>query len=170
MGLSSSVLWVCFYWPSPFPLFPRRAALLLTKTILYYKALVAVLNEMPKPSGNVPSGFPGGVPTDYYHVIVEANYEFTPKLPAQVGEHTIEYLDYQGLVDRCHRLRKEFSIYVIHAVQNEGTHLKINITVHWMNFKKKRLIYSLEGGTSVTFRYDCEKQAFVIDSVKSRGI
>jgi hypothetical protein len=139
---------------------------------LYYQALLVILDQAPKSPPPYTHDALSGlyVYDDYYHATVEASSEITDKLPAQVGEHSVEYLGYQGLVDRCRKLRKQFLVLVIHPMRNNGGHLEIGITFHWMSFKKKSLNYALEGGSTVTFRYDCEKHAFVIDSVESSSI
>jgi hypothetical protein len=107
---------------------------------------------------------------DYRHMIVEKDRAITDDLPSQLGEHRVEYLDLQGLIDRHKKLRKEFPILVASPMKNEGERLEITFTVRHISYKKGRLNYALSDWVNVYFRYDCEKREYVIDEVKLGGI
>jgi hypothetical protein len=126
---------------------------------LYYRALFAGLDKMSKSYGN-----------NYHHVIVQKERGITDGLPSQLGEHRVEYLDSQGLIDRYKKLRKEFPILVARPMKNEGERLNITFTVWHISYTKGRLNYAVSDWVDAYFRYDCEKREYVIDEVKLGGI
>ena len=133
---------------------------------LYYRALFASLEKMDKEWGRIDPA----IRSDYHQVIVERNLHITDGLPAQSGDYRVEYLDPQQLVDRYKKLRKAFPILVAFPMVNNGERVKVSFNLSWFSYEKRRLTYSLDGGSHVYFRYDCEKREFVIDEVMLWGV
>lgn len=136
---------------------------------LYSMALFASIDEMSRQLGHIDDSYGNRIRTNYRHRIVEKT-QITEKLPDRSGEYEIEYLDVRELIDRYHKLRKEFAILVVFPMTNEGTHLKIGINIYWFEYKHRKERYGLEGGSEAEFHYDCEKQAWVLDYVKLWGV
>jgi len=108
--------------------------------------------------------------TNYRAMIVERKQHITAGLPAQSGAYRVEYLDAEQLADRYKKLRKEFAILVPFPMVNNGQRVQVAFNVYWFSYRKGSFNYSLEGGSHVYFRYDCEKREFVIDEVMLWGV
>ena len=153
------------------PASPQESGRHAKEDSLYSVALFASLAEMDRAWGHIDDSYVArGIRTDYHHMPVEADYDITEALPSQVGDYHVEYLDYQGQVDRCKKLRKQFAILKIHPMQNEGASLKILISVYYLTYEKHRLFFGLSDWSDVEFRYDPDKQKFVVSAVKLGGI
>jgi hypothetical protein len=137
---------------------------------LYSKALFASVAAMDKSWSYIDDSYMGGVRTDYHHMRVEKRPGITDDLPAEVGDYQVEYLDIQGQIDKYKKLGKGFSILGIAPIQTHGTNLKIFVTVYYVRYAKGRLISGISDWSEVTFRYDCEKQNFVMTDLKLGGI
>jgi hypothetical protein len=141
------------------------------ETSLYWLALKTSILQTEKDAGHIDDSILGErTRTDYRHMIVEKDLVITDGLPTEFENHSVEYLDHQGLVARYRKLRKSYSILVIRPIQNEGAALKVAVGVYWVSYEKHRLQFGLEGWGDVEFRYDCDKQQFVLSSVKFGGI
>lgn len=108
--------------------------------------------------------------TDYHRMLVQKDNEITDGLPSQLGDYRVEYLDYREQIDRYKKLRKEFSILKIGSMQSDGARLRIVISVYYLSYKKHKLLLGLSDWSEVEFRYDCEKQKYIVSSVKLGGI
>lgn len=143
---------------------------------LYQMALSATADEMEKSWGNIDESCcissirNSRMRTDYRHLVVEKVDWITEGLPPSLGDHQLEYLDTQGLIDRFHKLRKEFKVLRIHPMRANGSSLNVQISVYWVHSKKKRVFYAYSEWSVVEFHYDCEKQEWVIANVKLGGI
>jgi hypothetical protein len=138
---------------------------------LYSVALKTSILKMEKDWGHIDDSTLGeNMRTDYRHMIVEKDPLITEGLAAEFDNHSVEYLDNQALVERYKRLGKSYSTLVIRPIQNEGATLKIEVVVYWVSYKKHRLQLGLSDWSDVEFRYDCDKQQFVVSSVKLGGI
>ena len=131
---------------------------------LYLSALSACVEKQAQAYGKL------GSERDYLNRIVEYNLFLTEKLPTQIGEYRIEYLNGDELVARYKRLRKAFPILSMRPMVSEDGMLKIGLADYWFSSEKRSLTYSLEGGCNVFFRYDCEKKMFVLDKVDLWGV
>ena len=140
-----------------------------SETNLYSVALKTSILQMEKTWGHIDDSF-SGVRTDYGHMIVEQATSITEGLPTEFENHFVEYLDYQGLIDRYKKLGKPYAVLVIRPMENQGKTLKIAVVVYWTSYKKGRLLRGLSDWSNVEFQYDCNKQQFVISSVKLGGI
>ena len=148
-----------------------QATPFLARDNLYSLALQASILQMEKEWGHLGHGaLEEGIPTDYRHMIVQKNPIITEGLPTAFENHSIEYLDDQELVDHYRKLNNSFEILKIGPMRNEGTVLKIVISTYWFSYKKRRLLFGYSDWSDVEFRYDCEHDAFVINSVKLGGI
>jgi hypothetical protein len=139
------------------------------ETNLYSVALKTSIFEMEKNWGHIDDSS-SGVRTDYRHMIVEQASSITEGLPTEFENHFVEYLDYQALADRYRKLGKPFAVLEIHPMQNEGKTLKITIVVYWSSYKKGRFLRGVSDWSNVELQYDCDKQQFVVSSVKLGGI
>jgi len=138
---------------------------------LYSIALKASILQMEKSWGHIDDSVAGeDIRTDYRHMIVEKDPLITEGLPTEFENHSVEYLDNQGLSERYRKLGKSYAVLVIHPMQNEGNTLKIAVVVYWVSYKRNRLQLGLSDWSNVEFSYDCDKQQFVTSSVKLGGI
>lgn len=142
-----------------------------TEDNLYSIALKASILQMEKDYGKMDDTVLGErVRTDYRHMIVEEDPLITKGLPTEFEGHVVEYLDNPALIERCRKLRKPYASLVIRPMKNEGKIVKIAIAVYWVSYKNNRLQLALSDWSNVEFQYDCDKQQFVISSVKLEGI
>src|SRR5215467_533830 len=138
---------------------------------LYSVALKTSILQMEKDWGHIDDSVRGEeIRTDYRHMIVEKDSLITDGLPAEFDDHSVEYLDHEGLVARYRKLGKSYATLVIRPIQNEGAMLKVAVVVYWVSYKKHRLALGLSDWSNVEFRYDCDQQQFVVSSVKLGGI
>ena len=118
-------------------------------------------------------------------MIVEKNEEVSDEFPSQIGEHHVEYLDNQELIDHYRKVRKKFSLLIISSMGNDGDRLTIIVNQQWFSYSERRKInfwapwvrftifnafYEISDWSKVVFRYDCQLQKYVIESVKLGGI
>jgi hypothetical protein len=136
---------------------------------LYSRALIASITEMQKEWGYIDDS-DEGIRTDYNHMIASKNPEITDDLPSEFDGHHVEYLDNQELIEKHKALKKDFSILEIHPLHNEGTRLRIQVGLSWIEYKKGRLRFAISSWSDVYFEYDCDSHAYVISSVKLGGI
>ena len=138
---------------------------------LYSIALAASIDEMQKSWGHIDDSDNGtSVRTDYSHVIVKQDPRITNGLPTQFGSHRIEYLDVQALIKRYNTLGKKLAVLEISPMVNEGARLKIDVFVSWFSHRHRRAMFELSDWSDVEFQFDCDRQTFVISSVKLGGI
>ena len=138
---------------------------------LYSISLKTSILQMEKEYGHMNDSVPGeSVRTNYRQMVVEKDPVITDALPTEFDGHAVEYLDDKGLIERFRNLGKSYAILRVRPIQNEGTALKISVVVYWVSYKKHRLQFGLSDWSDVEFRYECEKQQFVISSVKLGGI
>jgi len=153
------------------PVFAQTLASQTSDNNLYSLALKASILQMEKEYGHIDDSVGGeSIRTDYRHMTVEKEPVVTDGLPTEFDDHFVEYLDHQGLVERYKKLGKPYAVLVIQPIQNEGTALKIAVVVYWVSYKKHRLQLALSDWSNVEFRYDCDKQRFVVSLVKLGGI
>jgi hypothetical protein len=138
---------------------------------LYSLALKTSILQMEKDEGHIDDSVHGErIRTDYRHMIVEKDPLITDGLPSEFDNHSVEYLDHDGLVARYRKLNKSYPTLVVRPIQNEGPMLKVAVVVYWVSYKEHRLQLGLSDWSNVEFRYDCGQQQFVVRSVKSGGI
>ena len=153
------------------PFFPPENGAPAGEENLYSRALLASIIEMNKAYGHIDDSDGGSrVRTDYHHMLVERDPGITDDLPEQFAEYRVAYLDTQQLIARYKELRKEFSILKIQPMRSEGASLKVLVSVYWVSYKNKKLNLGLSDWSEVEFRYDCEKQSFVVSEVKLGGV
>jgi hypothetical protein len=138
---------------------------------LYSLALETSILEMEKEYGHIDDTELGErTRTDYRHMIVEQDPLITKGLPTQFENHFVEYLDSKVLVERYKKSGKSYATLVIQPMQNEGKTLKIAVVVYWISLRKGHLQLGLSDWSNVEFHYDCDKQQFIVSSVKLDGI
>ena len=108
--------------------------------------------------------------TDYRHALVEKDPEITDGLPSQRGDYQVEFLDRREQMDRYKKLQKEFAILRIHPIQSDGSRLKIQVSVSYFTYEKRKFLLAISDWSDVEFSYDCASQKFIISSVKLGGI
>jgi len=131
---------------------------------LYHKALSVCVEKQSQEYKNL------GGEHDYLNRIVEKNIFLTDKLPTQIGEYRVKYLDGDGLIARYKQIRKPFLILSMRPMMNDGSMLKISLADYWIRYEKLTLSFGLEGGCNVFFRYDCEQKTYAIDKIDLWGI
>lgn len=123
---------------------------------------------------------------DLRNVIVLKNYQLTDKLPPQLGEIKIQYLDNSELAQKFKsrkknekKMRDEIPIIEMYPLYDEGNKLYFAYNNYWFGssekggfFTRKRTIYShsLEGGRHAEIGFDPATGAFKIERVKLWGI
>lgn len=147
-----------------------------TGTNLYERALSACVTEQLKRYGNQGSE----TRLRLMNRIIEQNDFLTDKLPTQIGEIKIEYLDRQEIVDRYKKKRDdkkrdkesraEIPVSVISPIWNEGNILKISFRDWWISYEKRVYKQALEGGCIVDFKFDNQLDDFVITKTDLWGI
>lgn len=138
---------------------------------LYSVALKASIIQMENEYGPINDSVPGeSVRTDYRHMTVEKDPLITEALPTAFDGHVVEYLDDAGLIERYRKLGESYAILRVGPMQADGDALKIAVVVYQVSYKKHRLQFGLSDWSDVEFRYDCEKQQYVINSVKLGGM
>ena len=138
---------------------------------LYSLALKTSILKMEKDYGQIDDTVMGErTRTDYRHMVVEKDPLITEGLPTEFENHSIEYLDHQGLLERYNKLGKPYATLVIRPMRNEGKTLKVAVVVYWISVEKNGLQLGLSDWSNVEFQYDCDRQRFVVSSVKLDGI
>jgi hypothetical protein len=138
---------------------------------LYALALKTSILQMEKEYGHIDDTVLGErTRTDYRHMIVQEDPLITKGLPTEFGNHFVEYLDSQALVERFKKSGKPYAALVIQPMQNEGKTLKIAVVVYWISHNKGHLQLGLSDWSNVELHYDCDKQQFIVSSVKLGGI
>ena len=148
----------------------------VTGTNLYERALSACVTEQLKQYGNQSSE----MRLRLINRIIERDDFLTDKLPTQVGEIKIEYLDRQAIVERYKKRRDdktrdkesraEIPVTVISPIWNEGNILKISFRDWWISYNKRVYNQALEGGCIVDFKFDGPLDDFVITKTDLWGI
>ena len=153
------------------PVFPQEGGAPAKGDNLYSVALFASIVEMEKSWGHIDDSNGGStIRRDYRHMLVEKDPEITDRLPSQLGDYRVQYLDKRAQIDRYKKLRKAFPILRIHPMQNEGARLEIEVSVSYFTHEKRRWLFAVSDWSDVEFHYDCEKQKFVVSAVKLGGI
>jgi hypothetical protein len=138
---------------------------------IYSVALKASILQMEKEYGHMNDSVPGeSVRTNYRQMVVEKDPVITDALPTEFDGHAVQCLDSKGMIERYRKLGKSYAILRVRPIQTQANALKIAVVVYWVSYKKHRLQFDLSDWSDVEFRYECEKQEFVISSVKLGGI
>ena len=140
------------------------------KENLYAVALEASIFQMEKDWSHLDDSFDNRQRTDYRRMIVEKDPVLTDNLPTGFQDHSVEYLDDHELVTRYKKLRKRFAILRIFPMQNDGTRLRIHVSLRWFSHRNGRTMREIDSWSDVWFKYDCQRERFVVDSVKLGGI
>jgi len=143
---------------------PQAAQSSLQEDNLYSMALFASLAEMQKQFGHQRDAI------DYRHAFVAKDSELTADIPAGQGDYHVGYLDRQGQIDKYKELHKDFPVFEIHPPKVAGPKLTIDVSVYYVSWKKGRLMLAVSDWSDVEFRYDCERQKYLVSSVKLGGI
>jgi|SRR5882672_1403628 len=138
---------------------------------LYAVALITSVAEMEKSWGKQDDSLGGSrVRTDYHHLFLEKDSEITDVIPSHDGDFRFESLDTQSQIERYKRLEKKYSILKIHTMQGDRSRLRIHVAQNWIEYKKGRLFAEISDWCDVEFQFDCEKNSFMVTSVKLGGI
>ncbi len=99
-----------------------------------------------------------------------------PPLPAVADGYKVVLLDRAGLLARF-RQTGRFRVSVVRPMRNDGDgRLVVPILTYWFShrggnvFRHARVMYELEGGTNVSFTYDCAVGRFVVEKVSGWGV
>src|ERR1700756_732556 len=84
---------------------------------LYSLALKTSILKIEKDYGHIDDTVMGErIRTDYRHMVVEKDPLITEGLPTEFENHSIEYLDHQGLLERYIKLGKPYATLVIRSL------------------------------------------------------
>lgn len=131
---------------------------------VYYRALVAVLTARAQDARYANANDP------LLHVIILEDHQLNAGFPSRVGDVEIEYLTMDDLRARYRSLKREFPIFIMRPLSNEGHRLVIGFTRHWFSASKRTNKLALEGGYTVVIGFDCAKKEFLVESAKLWGI
>jgi hypothetical protein len=172
VGTLKPVVVFCFaVFLCSFAAYPQEGGVPAKEDNLYSVALFASVSEMEKSWGHLDDSDNGNnTRRDYRHMLVEKDAVITNALPTQLGTFHVEFLDDQAQIGRYKQLHKKYSILKIRPIQNDGSRLKIEISVSYFGLRKGKPTYEVSDWSDVEFRYDCEKQRYLISSIKLGGI
>jgi hypothetical protein len=131
---------------------------------LYYKALVACLNKQAEQYSRILTE------KELHSIVVEENKDVITELPKRIESFNISYLDKQALINKYNEQKTDFPILVIRPISNKNNVLVIEITRYYFGYKKKKLTYSLEGGCTVSFQFNCATQNYDMTKVELWGV
>ena len=131
---------------------------------LYYRALVATLDARSRDRQFANANDPS------HQVIIQRDLQLNVGFPARIADVGVEYLWPEELRTRYRTLKREFPIFVMRPISNDGDRLVVDFTRYWFTATKKSNNFALEGGYRVVLRYDCSQKAFVVESAKLWGI
>ena len=131
---------------------------------VYYRALVAVLTARAQDAKYASANDPR------QHVIILKDHQINAGFPSRVGDVEVEYLTMEDLRTRYRALKREFPIFIMRPMSNEGHRLVIGFTHHWFSSTKRTNELSLEGGYTVAIGFDCVRKELVVESAKLWGI
>ncbi len=108
----------------------------------------------------------------YKNRVVEWDLFLTERegLPTHFGDITIEYLRSDDLEMRFKKTKKAIPILSLRPITNEGPIIKVSILNYWYSKSKKSHDYGLEGGCTVSFKFDPAINNFAILDVKLSGV
>ena len=107
---------------------------------------------------------------DYLNVLVESDINLNKDFPTKIGRNTIEYLEHAARMRKFDKLRQPFRLIVFRPMENAGNKVVISFAEYMWSYKRNGFLYSLSDGAQVVFRFDCEKQSFIVDKVELWGI
>jgi|688.fasta_scaffold566956_2 hypothetical protein len=102
-------------------------------------------------------------------IYVEKNELTTESLPNQIGGITILYLTPSEIQSKT-RGGKQIHLVVIRPVKVEAELLKVGIIDFYVTTKKKNFNYANTGGSTLRFKYSCERNKFELFNKKQGGI
>ncbi|WP_183562097.1 hypothetical protein [Mucilaginibacter sp. SP1R1] len=96
--------------------------------------------------------------------------EFVDSIPSIVNGYTIILITSanQRKLYKDHRNRLTHTI--MFPLTNKGSELFITITPYRGELKRNNYTLGVSDGTTIYFKFDCEKQTYVVDKVKNWGI
>ncbi len=138
-----------------------------TDLSLYAQAVVAAAEAQAKAYGHL-----GG--RDYYNLLVVGENALTKGVPARSGAFTFSVASSATLRERFRR-RGRVPVLEVFPAKIENGQLTVGVSNYWYSHHRRLLRrpvdrFSLEGGATVVFRYDCELQRFAIADVKLWGV
>ncbi len=157
--IQSSICLGAFGWQDPSNRNPASAEISATKANLYSLALSAYLDERAR----VPAMM--GSSEDPKVLIVERN-TVTRGFPEQFGQSRVSYLDSQGLAQKYRADKKAFPMLEVGPITNSGNDLVIPIARWVISYRGKTQQRGYYHAYAVILRFDCEKQAYSVQSVK----
>ncbi|MGI8545669.1 MAG: hypothetical protein ACR2MD_19605 [Aridibacter sp.] len=138
---------------------------------LYHKALLAVLEKRASDYINIAER------KSLYNVIIAKEIRAI-EMPQEIKEFKIDYLDGEELYRKFIEYKKtkskderdELKIMFVHPMKNKGSKIEVRFTDHWYRRKKNNTFLALEGGSIVTFVFDCKTEKFIVENVELWGV
>lgn len=138
---------------------------------LYAIALGAALDEMEKRWGNINQESLEHARIDYQSVLVFKDWKLTDNLTSDISKRRIQYLDEAELAPIQKKARKRIPVFRIFPADLRSEKLTVRLNLYYFaQLKKNHYSYSLSDGAIVTFKFDCEKKRFEVESVELWGI
>jgi hypothetical protein len=100
-------------------------------------------------------------------IYIERDNNLFYKFPMSIGGHNIRLLGRDEIKQLAKK--KSLELISIRPIQLIDSSLDLNIINYNVTYKKRSFNYANEGGSIVTFIFDCTKQCFVIKNIKQVG-
>jgi hypothetical protein len=96
-------------------------------------------------------------------------------LPTVSGRFRVFVMNDGSLRDRYRRDKKALWVWKLFRAQLDKGRLVVGINTYWFSYRKRLFghptyQWGLEGGVNVEYKYDCERQAWVLVDAKTWGI
>jgi len=125
-------------------------------TSLYCQALKLHLEYLEKGLADRPVPAAG-----YWDLNIEAPAQITRELPDRLGRFRINYVNEKVLKAKIKRRRSLYLIRIGSAVVKDSLR-SIGVGDFSVTWRKRQLWYGNEGGTTVRFKYDQDKESYVM--------
>lgn len=151
------------------PSFSQRASMKETNKSLYYEALKTYLEKNEQEYSKL---FPE---RDFRNITVAKNSFITKNLPSEIGDYSINFVNYDELVELVKKNTAKDSeakttVVEIHPIKNEENKLAIKVVKSNARYEKKQLSLAVSDGGKIYFSFDCSKQTYVVDKIDFFGI
>lgn len=95
--------------------------------------------------------------------------EITESLPSDIGSVHISYLTLSEIKAKTTK-GKRIHLIVVRPVKVESTLLRVNVIDFFVTSNKEGFNYANTGGSVFEFRFDCERNRFLVSNKKQGGI
>jgi hypothetical protein len=107
-----------------------------------------------------------GTPIKIY--FVEADLQITNNLPSEIDGLTIEYLDKEAIKKKGKQ--SQFHLIVIKPLELRNDKIVVNVIDYFVDYGKHNFNYANSGGSKLIFKYDCNKESYILQEKTQGGI